>query len=279
MADMQRTVLDELIDIQGDLKVLIHRLDICKDAPRNYLETAVITTLAGVTGITNSIIQSAVDITHKKVHYIDLNAAFTVYEMYKAQYQTFFVQLLNSVELGCAKVCKENGWQVVSLTKRSLVKGIKALGKKLKLEGEALAVFEEYQKGIEDKHIKLLFNDYISRVLKHSRFEGDEKAQWIAFFEALPILRNKAAHSDPSLDEDEIAKLEKAGLHYMLWESKSPSGKSLGLSPDALLKIGSRVADFLDRLYEQGVSKDDPELLRGDDGWVEGVVGPTEVSD
>jgi hypothetical protein len=96
------------------------------------------------------------------------------------------------------------------------------------------------------KGIRPNFYDYLNAALGISSIENEQKKMWRKFFDSLTIIRNKSAHSDPTLTENEVQRLKDGGYGILV-----SADNQVQINPRNYYQIALHTFDFFDELTKK----------------------------
>jgi hypothetical protein len=159
----------------------------------------------------------------------------------QAMHRSFYSSIHLATEKALEEYCDSKGIEVSSSIKRTANKEFEKIISSITdqvAKEKTEKLFTKLTRGLRP-----LFNDYLNAALKSSSLPKSDKATWRKFFNALTIVRNKSSHSDPSLTNTEIKKLQEGGFATLV----SDAG-SLQINPRNYFQISSFILDFFDIL-------------------------------
>ncbi len=172
-----------------------------------YIGTGIDTTLALITSAYNAILP----VDKPNMAYIAYEKEENFHSLLNATCRSFHISIVLSIEMAIKHNCEKNGLEIKSAYKNNLIKEFSKL-RNVATE-DLLPHIEKFETKIT-KSIRPGFNDYLEAVLKNPIFKDkpEEVRKWRYFFNALAVLRNKSAHSDVELSDDDRQKLIDGGL-------------------------------------------------------------------
>lgn len=158
----------------------------------------------------------------------------------QAVHRSFYSSIHLAIEKALDEFCKEKSVKVESSIKKEYEREFLKLKRNLDETTEPLVAkfFDKMSRSLRPN-----FDDYLQTALEISSIKKDRKKMWRKFYDALTILRNKSAHSDPNLTDNEVQRLKDGGYGALV-----STNNQLQINPRNYFQIAFHTLDFFDEL-------------------------------
>lgn len=232
MSFVKESHIKEIDNALAELLTLQNRTKAPAILPNQFIGTVIDNTVCLLTAPGNSLDKGNRQVSYDK----DENWVSAM----QAVHRSFYSSVHMAIEKALSEFCKERSVTVESSIRREYEKEYEKIKGKLNGEGEILVdrFFEKIMKGIRPN-----FYDYLQTALDISPIEKEQKKMWRKFFDALTIVRNKSAHSDPSLTDNEAQRLKDGGYGVL-----ASADNQLQINPRNYYQVAFHTLDFFDEL-------------------------------